>query len=109
MTRQLRKWAARIGTAVLATGLLVGATHAAILLQFLGEAVMLCLAGGVLGSAGGVLGAHAAGDYLGWPVTVPEETLILAPAISMGVGVIFGLYPAWRAARLLPIDALHSE
>ncbi|HYV65809.1 MAG TPA: ABC transporter permease [Myxococcales bacterium] len=89
--------------------LAVGATEAAVQLQFLGEAVMLTLLGGVLGIFLGAGGCAAIGAALGWSVSVPVEALALAPAISIAVGVFFGFYPARRAAHLDPIEALRHE
>jgi putative ABC transport system permease protein len=89
--------------------LAVGATDGAVQLQFLGEAVMLALFGGLLGVLLGVAGCAGIGAALGWSVSVPLEALALAPAISIAVGVFFGLYPARRAARLDPIEALRHE
>jgi putative ABC transport system permease protein len=89
--------------------LAVGATDAAVQLQFLGEAVMLTLFGGVLGVLLGAAGCAAIGAVLGWSVSVPFEALALAPSISIAVGVFFGFYPARRAARLDPIEALRHE
>ncbi len=89
--------------------LAVGATDGAVQLQFLGEAVMLTLFGGLLGVLLGAAGCAAIGAVLGWSVSVPFEALALAPAISIAVGVFFGFYPARRAARLDPIEALRHE
>jgi putative ABC transport system permease protein len=89
--------------------LAVGASDAAVQLQFLGEAVMLTLFGGLLGVLLGAAGCAALGAVLGWSVTVPLQALALAPVLSIAVGVFFGFYPARRAARLDPIEALRHE
>jgi putative ABC transport system permease protein len=89
--------------------LAVGATDGAVQLQFLGEAILLTLFGGLLGLLLGVTGCAVLSQVLGWQVTVPIGALALAPAISIAVGVFFGFYPARRAARLDPIAALRHE
>ena len=89
--------------------LAVGATEAAVQLQFLGEAVMITFVGGLLGILLGAGGCAAIGAALGWSVSVPVEALALAPAISIAVGLFFGFYPARRAAHLDPIEALRHE
>ncbi len=89
--------------------LAVGATDGAVQLQFLGEAVMLTLLGGLSGVFLGAAGCAGIGAALGWSVSVPLEALALAPAISIAVGIFFGFYPARRAARLDPIEALRHE
>src|SRR5882762_1179137 len=80
--------------------LAVGATDGAVQLQFLGEAVLLTLFGGLFGLLLGATACALLGQVLGWQVTVPIGALALAPAISIAVGVFFGFYPARRAARL---------
>jgi putative ABC transport system permease protein len=89
--------------------LAVGATEGAVQLQFLGEAVMLTLFGGVLGLLLGLAGCLALGRVLGWSMTIPIEAVVVAPAVSIAVGLFFGFYPARRAARLDPIAALRHE
>ena len=89
--------------------LAIGATTWAIQIQFLGEAVMLSLFGGLVGVFVGVAGSFILGYFLGWPMTIPLEGLIVAPLFAIGVGIFFGFYPAWRATQLDPIAALRRE
>jgi putative ABC transport system permease protein len=87
----------------------VGATEAAILLQFLGESVILSLIGGALGVILGVVGSLVIGQSFGWPMELSPEAILLAVLFSVGVGSFFGYYPARKAALLNPIDALRYE
>ena len=88
--------------------LAVGATQAAVYLQFLGEAVMLSLFGGVLGVFFSVGGSFLIERMLGWSLSTPPQAAVLAVVFSVAVGVFFGFYPAWRAAQLDPIEALRN-
>lgn len=87
----------------------VGASPRAVLLQFLGEAVMLGLLGGGPGLLVGAGGSSFLGRLLGWHVVVPWHAGLLAVACAVSVGVCSGLYPAWKASRLDPIAALRAE
>jgi len=87
----------------------LGATRLDILLQFLVEAVVLCLVGGVLGVALGAGGAFALSRLAGWNTYLSALSVVLAFVFSACVGVFFGLWPARRAASLNPIDALRYE
>ncbi len=89
--------------------LAVGARESAIRIQFLGEAVVLSLVGGVFGVALSVAGSAGFERTLGWTITIPPSALAVAVASAVAVGVAFGLYPAWRASRLDPIEALRHE
>ena len=88
----------------------VGATRGDILIQFLAEAIVLSVVGGLAGVALGVGGADLISPLLGGSeALVTSDTIGLALAVSVGIGVFFGLYPANRAAVLNPIDALRYE
>jgi putative ABC transport system permease protein len=87
----------------------VGASEGAVRVQFLTEAVVLSLFGGVLGVGVSVAGAAVIGRALAWPMPIPSQAIVLAVGFSIATGVSFGLYPAWRAARLDPIEALHRD
>ncbi|MBM4133520.1 MAG: FtsX-like permease family protein [Nitrospira sp.] len=87
----------------------VGAKRRHILLQFLVEAVILSTAGGLVGVLAGILGARLATTIAGWPIIVSPQAVAIAFLFSVGVGVFFGLYPANKASRLNPIDALRYE
>lgn len=89
--------------------LAVGARQRDILMQFLAEAVVLAAAGGVLGICLGVLVAYLVAAWQNWPVLISTGGVVVALAFSAGVGIVFGLYPAWRAARLDPIESLRHE
>jgi len=87
----------------------VGATPRAVQIQFLGEAVILSLAGGVLGVPLSISSSFLITQLLGWPVALSWKAAALAVACSGAVGVIAGSYPAWKASRLDPITALRVE
>ena len=87
----------------------LGATRLNILTQFLTESVVLCVLGGLLGMALGSGVARALARFAGWQTYVTLDALLLAFAFSAGVGLVFGLWPARRAARLDPIAALRYE
>jgi putative ABC transport system permease protein len=87
----------------------VGATRNDITLQFLTESLLMTLVGGVLGIAIGVASALAITAYAGWSTYVSPVAVLLGITVSLSVGLIFGLYPAMKAARLEPVDALRYE
>ncbi|HUK56165.1 MAG TPA: ABC transporter permease [Nitrospiria bacterium] len=87
----------------------VGATPWAVQTQFLGEAVMLSLFGGVLGVFLSLVGDFFIERMLGWPLSTSPQAALLAVSFAVAVGVFFGFYPARRAARLDPITALRKE
>jgi len=87
----------------------VGARGRDILRQFLVEAVMLCLVGGALGILLGHGGSYLVWRSLQWPVQTSPTAIAAAVLVSASVGIAFGFYPAWKASRLDPIDALRYE
>ena len=87
----------------------LGATPHAVRRQFLVEASALGLCGGLLGIALGLVGARVLPHFLDQPVTIPPLVGVGALGIALVIGIVAGVYPASRAARLAPIDALRSE
>jgi ABC-type antimicrobial peptide transport system permease subunit len=87
----------------------VGAQSNDILHQFLMEAIVLCLIGGAVGIALGRTTSVLVRLIKHWPTAVSVGAIIVAVAVSALVGVLFGFYPAWKASRLDPIDALRYE
>jgi putative ABC transport system permease protein len=89
--------------------LAVGATQAAVWLQFLGEAVVLSLTGALAGILLSLAGASGFEHATSWPIAISLRAVALAVVSAVGVGLFFGSYPAWRAARVDPIEALRHE
>jgi putative ABC transport system permease protein len=87
----------------------IGARGRDVLLQFLVEAVVLSLFGGLVGIALGFGLAEGARRFLEWPVNVPVNSIAIAFGVAAGIGVFFGFYPATKAAGLDPIEALRYE
>ena len=87
----------------------LGATRRDISAQFLAESSLLTTAGGLLGAVLGVMGSFLIQRLAGWPTALSPVSLLMALLMALLVGVGFGLYPAWHAARLEPMDALRSE
>jgi len=87
----------------------LGANKHDIIAQFLTETLMLTLLGGLLGIILGVIIPYAVTKFAHMPTVITAVSLILAFGISAGVGVTFGLYPAWRAANMDPIESLRHE
>lgn len=87
----------------------VGAEPRDVLRQFLTEAIVLCLIGGAAGIALGRGSSILVTQILGWPTEASLVAITAAVVVSAGVGIIFGFYPAWKASRLDPIEALRHE
>jgi ABC-type antimicrobial peptide transport system permease subunit len=87
----------------------VGARARDILRQFLVEAVVLCVAGGGMGILLGHGGSQLVRILMRWPVETSPAAIVAAVVVSASVGIAFGFYPAWKASRLDPIDALRYE
>ncbi|RJR39806.1 MAG: FtsX-like permease family protein [Desulfobacteraceae bacterium] len=87
----------------------VGARGKDIMGQFLTEAVALCLVGGLLGILLGRGGSYLVSLFLKWPVETSPTAAAAALFVSASVGIVFGFYPAWKASKLDPIQALHYE
>lgn len=87
----------------------VGARPRDIMRQFLLEAILLCLVGGAIGIIFGRSVSLLVSHVLKWPTATAPEAMVLAVAVSAAIGCIFGWYPAWKASRMDPIDALRHE
>ena len=87
----------------------LGAKTSTIMFQFLTESVILCMIGGFIGMMLGVVSAQIVGFLMKVPIQVKFSTLAVAIGFSTAIGVFFGIYPARRAARMLPIDALRRD
>jgi putative ABC transport system permease protein len=87
----------------------IGARGRHVLLQFLFEAIVLSVTGGIVGILLGVGVAQGLARFAKWPIVVSPTAIMLAFAVAAGIGIFFGFYPARKAARLDPIDALRYE
>jgi len=87
----------------------VGARTRDILGQFLVEAVTLSLIGGLVGVALGTAAAFTVAQFAGWRIVLSAEAVLLAIAFALVIGVFFGFYPARKASRMDPIEALRYE
>ena len=87
----------------------LGATYFVIVTQFLIEAVVISLMGGLIGIALGIGASKLIGLASGMSTVISVPTIVLSFAFSMAIGLVFGIYPARKAAKLSPIDALHYE
>lgn len=86
----------------------VGASRIAILVQFLLEAVFLSFAGGIAGIATGIGGTQIVSRLQHLPFLLQPEAVLMATVLSIGLGLLFGIYPAWKASMINPIDALRD-
>jgi putative ABC transport system permease protein len=87
----------------------LGAKKKTIIYQFLIEAIILTSVGGVLGMIVGIMTSYIIVSLLGSPFTISATSILLAIGVSGGTGILFGWYPAQKAANLLPIEALRYE
>lgn len=87
----------------------LGATYSVIVTQFLIEAVVISLMGGIIGIILGIGSSKLIGMASGMSTVISVPTIVMSFAFSMAIGLIFGIYPARKAAKLNPIDALHYE
>lgn len=87
----------------------LGATNGSIRVQFIMESIVLCLVGGILGIAVGLIGGAIGAKALGYAASPTPSSIVAALLFSMAVGVFFGFYPANKAAKMNPIDALRYE
>jgi len=87
----------------------IGATRGDIIRQFLVECLVITSIGGLIGVGGGIGGARAISHYADWKTVVSGSAIILSVCVSFTTGLIFGLYPAIRAASIDPMEALRSE
>jgi putative ABC transport system permease protein len=87
----------------------IGAKNRDILLQFLIEALTLTIIGGVLGLSFGYLGANVVGHFIKIKPILSIDMMIIAVSVSSAIGLVFGVFPAMKASKLNPIDALRHE
>jgi len=87
----------------------VGARKVDVVRQFLIETTIITVSGGFAGTVVGVLLSRGVAYFAGWSTIVTVSSVVIATAVSVTVGIVFGLYPAVRAARLNPVSALHYE
>ena len=87
----------------------LGAKNSAIRMQFIVESVIICLIGGIIGIIFGMLLGYAGASLLGFPAHPSVDAILIAVCFSMAIGVFFGYYPAHKAAKLDPIEALRYE
>ena len=87
----------------------VGARPSNVRIQFLTEAVVLSFLGGAIGIGGGVGISQAVAKFLGWPIVISINAIIVAAGFSAFIGILFGFWPAWKASNLDPIVALRAD
>jgi len=87
----------------------LGATNNSIRLQFITESVVICTIGGIIGILLGISLGGFAVKLMGYSAVVSIESIVIAVGFSMAIGIFFGYYPANKAAKLNPIDALRYE
>jgi putative ABC transport system permease protein len=87
----------------------IGARQSDIVRQFLSEAVLISIAGGLVGILFGWALAQIIGSAAGWPTVVTVSSIAVAFGVSVFIGLLFGIYPAVQAAKLDPIEAIRYE
>ncbi len=87
----------------------IGAKKRNVMVQFIMEAVVLCEVGGIIGVVLGILGGNLLAVFMKLPPVIPVDWVCLGLAICSVVGIVFGTYPAWKAANLDPIESLRYE
>ena len=87
----------------------IGAKKRNIMVQFILEAIVLCEVGGAIGVVLGILGGNLLALLMQLPPVVPVDSVVLGLVVCSFVGIIFGTYPAWKAANLDPIESLRYE
>jgi putative ABC transport system permease protein len=87
----------------------IGAQQRDVLSQFIMEAVILCEIGGLIGIVLGIIGGNVVGILMDIPAVIPWEWVGIGVMVCTVVGLVFGVYPAWKASALDPIEALRYE
>ena len=87
----------------------LGATNNSIRLQFITESVVICIIGGIIGTILGIALATIAVSVMGYEASISIQSIVISVGFSMVIGIFFGYYPANKAAKLNPIDALRYE
>lgn len=87
----------------------LGAKKKVIITQFLTEAIILTFAGGIIGMVLGIIASYIISNFINLPFTISPNSVLLAMGVSGGIGILFGWYPAQKAANLSPIEALRYE
>ena len=87
----------------------IGAKKRNIMAQFIMEAIVLCELGGIIGVVLGILGGNVLAYFMKVPPVIPVDWIVLGLLICSVVGVVFGTYPAYKAANLDPIESLRYE
>jgi putative ABC transport system permease protein len=87
----------------------IGATRKSVLAQFVTEAIVLCQIGGIIGIGIGILGGNLVAIAMSVPASFPLDWAMIGFSLCTFIGIVFGVYPAWKASNLDPIDCLRYE